>query len=102
MEIKDGVILKGVTHHIIKAIVEADVIWKVYGRDEGVTVTSGLDGTHSENSLHYDGNAVDFRTRYFDEETKQAVFAELKEVLGDKDYDFVYHSTHIHVEYDPK
>lgn len=65
-------------------------------------VTSGTEGRHSANSLHYGGNAMDLRRRDLDSagKTSQAVSA-LKSQLG-SNYDVVLESDHIHVEYDPK
>ncbi len=101
MQIKEGVILAGLDIHMRPVLVEADKIWKRYGQE--LVVTSGLDGVHSAGSLHYYGRALDFRTRYFtSEEEKKAVFEELIAALDGTLYDFVCHSTHIHVEYDPK
>lgn len=102
MQIKEGVILAGLDIKMRPVLIEAEKIWKRYGREEGVTVTSGLDGTHSAGSLHYYGRALDFRTRYFSDGERNAVFAELVDALDGTLYDFVNHSTHIHVEYDPK
>ena len=102
MQIKDGVVLAGLDINMRPVLIEAEKIWKRYGRQEGVTVTSALDGVHSAGSLHYYGRALDFRTRYFSDEEKDAVFAELIDSLDGQKYDFVKHSTHIHIEYDPK
>ena len=102
MEVKEGVVIAGLDLKMRPVLVEAEKIWKRYGRTEGVTVTSGLDGVHSAGSLHYYGRALDFRTRYFSDTEKDAVFAELKEVLDGLSFDIIKHSTHIHVELDPK
>lgn len=77
----------------------ADKIWGKYGQE--LVVTSARDGIHSAGSLHYYGRAVDLRTRYFSEDTLNEVVEELRSVLGE-DYDLIVHSTHLHVEYDPK
>jgi hypothetical protein len=73
----------------------AEDIWKTYGQE--LVVTSGLDGEHKASSLHYYGYALDFRTRYFSEKTKNAVYTDLKLALG-KRYRVIKHDTHIHVE----
>lgn len=96
---KEGVILAGLNIKMRKVLIEAEHIWKKYGQE--LVVTSGLDGTHSAGSLHYYGRALDFRTRYFTNEICNQVANELKANLPN-DYDVVLHSTHIHVEYDPK
>lgn len=99
MKIKEGAVLAGIHLHMRPVLIAADLIWKKYGQE--LVVTAGLDGTHSAGSLHYYGLALDFRTRYFDDITCEKVFQELDEVLG-KNFDVVKHSSHIHVEYDPK
>jgi hypothetical protein len=58
-------------------------------------VTAIRDGNHMAGSLHYNGNAFDFRLKAY--MTKP----DLKKICG-KDFDVVIHSTHVHVEYDPK
>lgn len=63
-------------------------------------VTSLTDGKHSDNSLHYSGEAVDFRTWYFTEQVLEDLAWELQRDLG-SDYDVVVEKTHLHVEYDP-
>lgn len=100
MRFKDGVDAR-LTAEIIPVLLDAERIWTEHGRAEGVTITSGRDGRHKVGSLHYTGNAVDLRTRYWSETEKHAVSVELQAVLG-LDYDVVVERDHIHVEYDPK
>lgn len=66
-----------------------------------LTVTSGRDGTHSAQSLHYLGLAEDYRTRDIPSSTLQAMVSEARAALG-PNYDLVIESDHLHVEYDPK
>lgn len=66
------------------------------------TITSLVDGTHSENSLHYKGLAFDFRTRDFTEEQLSSLFSYLKYRLKLYGYDVIKEEDHIHIEYDPK
>ena len=65
------------------------------------TITSGSDGVHGPNSLHYQGKALDFRTRTLTASQKQAVFLSLTAALGTQ-FDVVLEDTHIHIEFDPK
>lgn len=58
-------------------------------------ITSFRDGNHSAHSLHYIGNAVDFR------KDPKVSRREMQGILG-KDFDVVVESMHVHVEYDPK
>jgi hypothetical protein len=69
-----------------------DQVYNYAGGD--MYVTSIRDGNHMAGSLHYNGNAFDFRKLG---RTKQ----EIKHACG-KGFDVVQHSTHFHVEYDPK
>ena len=73
---------------------EADRIWSQHNQE--LVVTSGLDGTHGPTSWHYFGCAIDFRTRYFDDDERDDVYDELVEALPA--YDIIKHDTHIHVE----
>ena len=58
-------------------------------------ITAIRDGNHKPGSFHYTGNAFDFKKNEWITKEK------LKKALG-LDYDVVGHSTHFHVEYDPK
>lgn len=65
-------------------------------------VTSALDGEHSKNSLHYEGRALDYRTRHVPrKDILQDIVREIAEALG-PEFDVVLEATHLHVEYDPK
>lgn len=96
MKLKDGVDIRGL-HLLMRPVLRAaELIWKNNGQQEGVTVTSAVDGVHSADSWHYYGLALDFRTRYFSEIRKDVVIKQLRSALPD--YDVVAHNTHIHVE----
>jgi len=97
--IKQGVIHEGVHWRIGYVLAFADAIWKKHGRD--LAWTAGKDGKHKVGSLHYLGRAADLRTRYFSAMEAEEVAVELRKIIS-RDYDVVVHSTHIHVEYDPK
>lgn len=102
MEIKKCANIQNIDIRMRPVLIAADKIWRNHGQE--LVVTAGLDGVHSAGSLHYYGLALDFRTRYFDEATRERVAEELKKAFGKTGlfYDVVSHSTHIHVEYDPK
>lgn len=74
-------------------------IWARHGFR--LTVTSGLDGSHSAQSKHYLGLAEDYRTRDVPRIVVAQMAAEIRADLG-SDYDVVVESDHLHVEYDPK
>lgn len=78
------------------------IIFQVY-RDFGVepVITSGIDGRHSRNSLHYSGMAFDFRTRHVPPGDLAALVATITQALGDE-FDVVLESDHLHVERDVK
>ena len=52
-------------------------------------------------SKHYEGKALDLRTRDFSRDTAEKITVKLQNNLG-RDYDVVNEKEHIHVEYDPK
>jgi len=57
--LKDGIQLNGTTLEMLSAM---PIIVNVYRAfDSDATITSGLDGKHSSNSYHYDGDAQDYR-----------------------------------------
>jgi len=64
-------------------------------------ITSGSDGKHGPNSLHYSGNALDLRTNMLNPQEKDLVHRDLVVWLGGQ-FDVVLESDHIHVEFDPK
>lgn len=78
------------------ALAAAEKIWVKHGREEGITITAGLDGVHSAGSWHYYGCAIDIRNHYFTDEEKQTTYLELKKALSE--YDIIKHATHIHIE----
>lgn len=99
MKIKEGANIQGLHIRMRPVLKAADKIWDDLG--EELVITAGLDGEHSAGSLHYYGRAVDMRTRYFDEYDKEEAANLLRRDLGE-DYDVIEHTTHIHVEFDPK
>ena len=68
-------------------------IAKLYSPDD-LFVTSIRDGKHIAGSLHYSGNAFDFRKSTYDK-------IEIRHAAG-VGFDVVMHRTHVHIEYDPK
>ncbi len=99
MEIKVGVNVVGLQPEIICVLtIISDVIsWT--GNE--LTITSALDGSHSSDSLHKKGLAIDIRLPYKVEAKDKMVALVLGCALGD-DYDVVREKDHIHIEYDPK
>ena len=99
MKIKRSVEIYGLHEKMQKVLNTVEEIWDDYGQE--AVITAGRDGTHKKNSLHYSGKALDFRIRYFADELHEEIAERLSEELGDA-FDVVLHSTHIHVEYDPR
>jgi hypothetical protein len=99
VKIKEGATLQGLKLVMRPVLQIAERIWRNNGQE--LVVTSGTDSTHSAGSLHYYGYALDFRTRYFEEQDRFKVFKELSDDLRKKnrDYCVIWHPTHIHVEY---
>ncbi len=98
MIFKPGVNIEGIQPEAWPIAVYADLVWKTLGRDEGVTITSGTDGKHSTNSLHYRGLAFDLRTYYFSASQKQQAKAILEYHLG-PEYYVLIEKTHIHAQF---
>ena len=65
-------------------------------KDKHLFITSKRDGNHGFGSCHPEGDAFDFR--YTDGITNQNILDAVKG-LG---CDVVFHTSHIHIEYDPK
>ena len=95
--IKNGVDLRGLTPQMAIAYI---IACRCYGQYDCV-ITSASDGKHGPNSLHYNGQALDLRTRHINGQGLQLVVDKLKEALGSQ-FDVVLESDHIHVEFDPK
>lgn len=99
MILKKDVTLIGLQLPMRLVLKVANQIWDRHGQE--LTITAALEDGHSPTSFHPFGYALDFRTRYFTESEKRKVYDLLKYRLPSS-YDVVWHSTHIHVEYDPK
>ncbi len=99
IKIKHGVNVQGLKPEILLAILIADPMFEAHGVD--CVITSLLEGAHKPGSFHYDGLAVDLRSRELTEGGKISVVTALRNALGDQ-YDVVLESTHIHIEFDPR
>lgn len=97
---KPGVSLKGIDKGAMTPVLVEALLF-LEGLDKRLIITSGLDGKHSTNSLHYVGRALDIRTRHLQPLHRTLLKRHLKDRLG-PDYDVVLEKTHLHVEYDPK
>lgn len=95
IHVKDGVELPP----MIKLLVVVEDVYEAHGYP--AVITSGTEGKHSTNSLHYVGKALDFRTRFLRPMEKAEITQNIANILGD-DFDVVPERRHLHVEYDPK
>ena len=96
MLIKAGVDISRLNRQIRRCL---PILAKIY--DEYQTeliISSTYEGTHSPGSLHYADDAFDFRyppgTHLSDKDKIRSAIP--------KGFDIVFHSKHIHLEYDPK
>jgi len=100
MIFKDSTIgLQNLCPQIVLALIIVDQVMQKAGAQ--AMITSVNDARHSKKSLHYDGKAVDLRTRWFSD--PKAVVYECKRALGNSpDIDIILEKDHIHMEYQPK
>lgn len=102
MKIKAGAKVNGLKVEILLALVILEGIFKGFGVD--VVITEGTGGIHRDNSLHYQGLAVDIRSKGLMSEVKQQILREAISSLG-QGYDMLLEdegteNEHFHVEYD--
>ena len=98
IRMKRGVVLVSSEPYIFEIMQAARVAYATHGKD--VTITSGIDGTHSRTSLHYRGRAIDLRTRNLTDNQRVEIMGDLKAILGD-DFDVCFEGDHFHCEFDP-
>ena len=100
MRFKDHTIgLQSLCPQIVLALIIVDQVMKQCGQE--ALITSINDARHSKTSLHYDGKAVDLRSRWFSH--PENVLALCKDALGNNpDIDLILESDHFHMEYQPQ
>ncbi|MCK5018397.1 MAG: hypothetical protein KAS32_15165, partial [Candidatus Peribacteraceae bacterium] len=81
IKLKKGVSISALKPQMVLAILVINDIYKSHGSSE-LTITAGDDGKHSVTSLHYSGNAIDIRTRMFEDFEKEQIAKEIKAALG--------------------
>lgn len=102
MRFKAGVYLRGVSPELVLGLLVLDRIYEEHGYR--MTVTSLVDGLHSDKSLHYSGRAADVRTNDINDDMIDAIFFQAQRELPE-DFDIVLEARgtdneHIHIEYD--
>ena len=100
MKFKDSTIgLQSLKSQIVLALIIIDQVMKENLQE--AVITSLNDANHSKTSLHYDGGAVDLRSRFFDD--PELILKLCKKALGNNpDLDMIYEGNHFHLEYQPK
>tara|TARA_R110002096_G_scaffold341779_1_gene534677 strand:- start:188 stop:505 length:318 start_codon:yes stop_codon:yes gene_type:complete len=101
MLLKPGVSIDGCRAEILIAAISIICpVFKRYGHQ--AVVTSGTEKyKHSaERSRHYSGDALDFRSRYFNDKVKHEVAEELQKRLG-KNFVVILEKDHFHIHYAP-
>jgi len=101
IKLKHGVKLRGIRPEMVLGHGIVASVFDRYGL-LGCTITSANDSQHGSGSLHFNGSALDYRTRdFYPEIDKTAFTSDIKDALG-PEFDVVLESDHIHVEYQPK
>lgn len=98
---KEDVRFEVITPALLRILTVLEEISRITNID--ITITSGSDGTHMTGSKHYQGHAIDIRSRDLSTFQKERILTGLSLYLSN-DYDVVEEFTppHIHIEYDPK
>lgn len=99
--IKSGVDLRGIQPQMAIAYAIASRVYLRYSDDGVCVITSGVDGVHGKDSLHYTGYALDLRIHNVHVTYHAELLEDLKLALGPQ-FDVVLEKDHIHVEFDPK
>lgn len=100
LSVKPGVLLA--TTWQVQTIRDAvSRVWSQHGYS--ATITSSMDGTHMQNSKHYEGLAEDYRTHDLPGNLKRTMFTELQNILG-TDYLVLFEyenqdNEHLHIQY---
>lgn len=97
---KAGVVTWKLHHEVERAIPLLDEIsMRIIKRP--IVITSAREGTHSERSLHYKGQAIDLRTHDLSANQIALLVKAFRNALP-AGWDIVVEATHLHCEWDPK
>jgi len=105
MKVKKTVEVKGLTNQILIAWMVSKWVYFELGLNNHA-MTSGSGGRHSYGSLHFNGNAIDIRSKdnegvYFTKSFGDKVAETIASRLPN-DYDIIFETNHIHMEWQPK
>lgn len=96
--LKPGVDVSNLQPQIVLALISIDQIYAHEGQE--CVITSACDGHHMAGSKHYEGLAVDLRTRFFSRGQIALVRRKIEKAVGDG-YQCIIEKDHLHFEYDP-
>lgn len=105
ISLKPGISIDGVKPETIMGLIIVASVLHEHGH--GTVVTAGTDGKHMTKSLHYEGFALDIRSKHIEKtEDKIEVLATCKRALG-VNFDILIENVgtdieHFHLEYQPK
>lgn len=102
LQLAEGVRINGLSSEMLLGIQIVHGAFSELGAKYCI-ITSVSDGEHSVGSLHYTGNAVDFRTFNLGGQAREKLERDLRDALG-MDFDVVMETNpeHLHIEYQPK
>lgn len=105
IRLKDSVNLNTIKPELIIGIMVLYSVMHEFNIE--MVITSAADSKHSENSLHYQGYAVDIRSKHIPSRSRKFEILAIAKNLMDKQFDIILESEgedneHYHLEYDPK
>lgn len=103
--IKPGAKIEGIRPEILLGVCVVHSVFQTYSVPL-MTITEGTGGKHMEGSKHYQGLAVDIRSKNIPEMAKNAILKECQVNLGEN-FDFLLEQAgeageHFHLEYDSR
>ena len=96
ISIKPGVSISGIKPEMVLCISIVHTILESHNID--AVLTSCTDGTHSKNSKHYLGYAIDLRSRDCDQADCPAIASDMQEDLGDE-FLVIFEKDHFHIQF---
>ena len=104
MRLLNSVRLRSISTQMVVGLFIIDSVYKEFGVE--CIVTSIHDKGHGKNSLHFSGNAVDFRTHNVPRSQLDGLVQRVRKNIG-CDFDVILEflneaNEHLHVEYQPE